>query len=187
MFITSIGVFGFLSKAHIEQTVKVGGSNDIQIATIQRQITRQQDIISDAETVLSQLDESVQTLIDAQRIRGSSGSIAVREAQKEERASLNDTITDAYARIEELSKDLLPLQKEQLSLEAEVGPLKYLAELVYGSADKTQLDQAVRWLIILLVFVMDPLAVLLTIAGLMSLKRDEIVHVHKPVDALIID
>lgn len=177
MLITSMGIFGYLSKAHIEQTVKVGGNNDIQIATLQRQIARQQDIIVDAETVLSQLDDSVQTLIDAQRIRGSSGSIAVREAQKEERASLNDTIADAYARIEELSKDLLPLQKEQLSLEAEVGPVKYIAEAVYG--ENYDVDTTIRMVILLLVGVFDPLAVVLLIVSTQAFKRDKLESVSK--------
>ena len=163
-----MGIFGFLSKAHLEHSISIGGNNEIQIDALERQIARQQDIINDAETVLSQLDAAVQTLIDAQRIRGSSGSIAVREAQKQERESLNNTIADAYGRIEQITQDLLPLQKQQLSIEVEVGPLKYIAELIYGDDANDHFDSAVRWVIILIVLVFDPLAVILLIAANMS-------------------
>jgi len=168
MVITSMGIFGFLSKAHLEHSISIGGNNEIQIDALERQIARQQDIINDAETVLSQLDAAVQTLIDAQRIRGTSGSIAVREMQKQERESLNNTIADAYGRIEQITQDLLPLQKQQLSIEVEVGPLKYIAELIYGDDANDHFDSAVRWVIILIVLVFDPLAVILLIAANMS-------------------
>ena len=136
VFITSMGIFGYLSKAHIEQSVKVGGNNEFQITNLERQIERQQSIIADAETVLSQLDSQVATLIEYDRIRGPSGSIAVRQSQSEERSLLNQTIDAAYIRIDGLQESLAPLQQEQLALEVEVGPLKYIAELVYGDEAK---------------------------------------------------
>lgn len=173
MFITSMGIFGYLSKAHIEQSVKVGGSNELQIDNIERQIRRQQGIISDAETVLTQLDQQVSVLIEYDRIRGPTGSIAVRESQSEERSLLNETVDAAYTRIEELQTNLAPLQQEKLELEVEVGPLKYIAELIYGKENaRDNFDVAVRGIIILLVVVFDPLAVMLLVVSTGAFKRD---------------
>lgn len=175
--ITSIGIFGFLSKAHIEQTVNAGGNNELQIEQLERRIAYQQTIITDAEVVLSQLDATVQTLIDYDRIRGESGSIAIRSSQAEEREGLNNKITDAYSVIEEFQTELMPLQKEYLSLQAEVGPLKYIAELIYGDEAQDHFDAAVRWIIILIVLVFDPLAILLVISANMTWmqRRGEVI------------
>ena len=172
MFITSMGIFGFLSKAHIDQTIGTG-DNTLQIELIDNKIAREQARIKDAETVLSQLDKSVQTLIDFDRIRGKDGAIAVRESQKEEREQLTTVVDEASDKIATLKQDKLVLSKEQLQLEAEVGPLKYIAEFIYdGQADKDLLEAAVRWVIITIIFVFDPLAVLLIIAANMTLNEN---------------
>lgn len=172
MFITSMGIFGYLSKAHIEQSVKIGGNNELQITNLERQIARQQSRIADSETVLTQLDSQVATLIEYDRIRGPSGSIAVRQSQQEERDLLNRTIDDAYSRIDSIQEELTPLQEKQLVLEVEVGPLKYIAELVYGDEARTYFDEAVRGVIILIIFVFDPLAIMLLIVSTGMFKRD---------------
>lgn len=165
MFITSMGIFGFLSKAHIEQTA-TAGDNSLQIELIDNRIAREQKRIQDADIVISQLDQAVQTLIDFDRIRGNDGAIAVREGQKAERESLNSIITEAQNNISSLQDERLTLSKAQVAIEAEVGPIKYIAEFIYGNeADKNMLEEAVRWVIIIIIFVFDPLAVLLLIAS----------------------
>ncbi len=175
MFITSMGIFGYLSKAHIEQSVKVGGNNELQITNLERQIGRQQSIIVDSETVLTQLDQQVAVLIEYDRIRGPSGSIAVRQNQSEERRLLNESIDAAYTRIEELQAEVTPLRQERLDLEVEIGPLKYIAEFVYGKENAADyFDVAVRWIIILLVVVFDPLAIMLLIVSTGAFKRDRL-------------
>ena len=176
MFITSMGIFGFLSKAHMDQTLTVG-DNSLLIERIDRKIDREKVKITDAETVVAQLDKTVQVLIDYDRIRGESGAIAVRESQNDERASLSNIIDQAYSKIDTLSVEKLELDKEQLELEAEVGPIKYIAAFIYGDElDKTLLERAVRWIIITIIFVFDPLAVLLIVAANMTLKE----AVNKP-------
>ena len=165
MFITSLGIFGFLSKAHLEHSIATGGTNELQITQLERQITRQQSTITDAERVLDQLDKAVETLISYDRIRGRGGSIAVRESQREERQGLNDQVEDAYESIEVLQTKLAPLQKERLEIEVEVGPLKYIAELIYGDEAEDYFDEAVRFVIILLIVTFDPLAVVLLLAA----------------------
>tara|TARA_B100000085_G_scaffold282851_1_gene312250 strand:+ start:426 stop:1475 length:1050 start_codon:yes stop_codon:yes gene_type:complete len=187
MLITSMGIFGFLSKAHLEHSISVGGTNELQISNLERQIARQQSIITDAETVLSQLDQQVAVLIEYDRIRGPTGSIAVRESQSEERGLLNETIDAAYIRIDGLQKDLTPLQQEKLAIEVEVGPLKYIAELIYGDQARDFFDEAVRWVIMLIVFVFDPLAVLLLIAANMTLTKPKSPKPLKEIDAVVVN
>jgi hypothetical protein len=165
MIITSLGIFGFLSKAHLEHSISIGGNNELRITQLEAQIARQQSIISDSETVLTQLDDQVATLIEYDRIRGPSGSIATRQAQAEERAMLNENIDAAYIRIEEIQTELSPLQEERLAIEVEVGPLKYIAELIYGNEAEDYFDEAVRIVIILLIVTFDPLAVVLLLAA----------------------
>ena len=168
--ITSMGIFGFLSKAHLEHSVSTG-DNSLQIARLDRRIETEQRRIADAETVLAQLDNTVQTLIDYDRIRGDDGAIATRENQAEEREQLNASIDSAIASIYALSEEKLVLDTEQLLIEVEVGPLLYVAEMIYGDTEKETLDKTVRFVIILLILVFDPLAILLVVAANMSLKE----------------
>ena len=165
MIITSLGIFGFLSKAHLEHSVSIGGTNEIQIENLERRIRYQQGIITDAETVLGQLDATVQTLLDYDRVRGKDGALAVRERQGEERESLNSKINDAYDSIEGLQVTLSPLLQDRLAIEVEVGPLKYIAELIYGDKSEDYFDEAVRAVILLLIVTFDPLAVVLLLAA----------------------
>jgi hypothetical protein len=168
--ITSMGIFGFLSKAHLEHSVSTG-DNSLQIARLDRRIETEQRRIADAETVLAQLDDTVQTLIDYDRIRGDDGAIATREIQAEERQQLNTFIDSAITSIDLLSEEKLVLDTEQLLIEVEVGPLLYVAEMIYGDTEKETLDKTVRFVIILLILVFDPLAILLVIAANMSIKE----------------
>lgn len=172
MFITSMGIFGFLSRAHIEQTVSTA-DNTVLIQQLDDKIERENKKIKDAETVVAQLDNTVKVLQDAQRLRGKDGAIAVREGQKEERASLQSVIDLSLKEIDKLQTERTTLAVEQTKLEAEVGPLKYIAELIYSETDKNQLEAAVRWVIIILVFVFDPLALLLLIAANIGMVKDK--------------
>lgn len=168
MFITSLGIFGFLSKAHIEQTT-TAGDNSLQIELLETQIQREQARIDNAQLAVDQLDSAVNTLIEFDRIRGNDGAIAVRENQRSERDSLNAIIDNAQTKIVSLEKEKIELSREQVILEAEVGPLKYIAEFVYGNeADQNILEEAVRWVIVTIIFVFDPLAILLLIASQLS-------------------
>jgi len=170
MLITSMGIFGYLSKAHIDQTLG-NGDNTIQIVELESQISNEQRRIDDAKLVTSQLDAAVQTLIKFDRIRGKDGAISVRESQRVERAALSGIISEASERIKQLRTSKNELAKEQLKFEAEVGPIRYVAEFIYGETNQQILEKAVRWVIITIIFVFDPLAVLLLIAANMSLSK----------------
>ena len=75
-------------------------------------------------------------------------------------------IKTANVEIDKLTEEKYTLEAEYRKLEAEVGPIKYIAELIYGEdVDRDILEKAVRWVIITIIFVFDPLAVLLLIAS----------------------
>jgi len=166
IFITSMGIFGFLSKAHLDQ-VQPTSSNNIKIELLDKQINQQQIIIDRSTKTLDSLDKALDTYIDMEYVtRG----LKEREKQKEERETLQTAINSASDKIGELIEQKSVLQLEQDKIEAEVGPIKYIAELIYGDEAKDHFDEAVRWVIIILIFVFDPLAVLLLIAANISLR-----------------
>ena len=174
IFITSMGIFGFLSKAHLDQVKPVSGNN-IKIELINKQIVQQETIIVRAQKTLDLLDKGLEVYIDKEYVtRG----LKERKKQEEERNILNNAINQASDKIAELTNEKASLQLEQDKIEAEVGPIKYIAELIYGDEAKQYFDHAVRIVILILIFVFDPLAVLLLIAANISLnqwrdKRDE--------------
>lgn len=172
MLLTSMGIFGFLSKAHLDQSLNTG-DNTLKIELIDNRIAREQKKIADTETVLKQLDGAVQALVDYDRIRGKDGAIAVRESQKDERTQLTAVIDDASDSISKLQEEKIVLDKEQLQLEAEVGPIKYIAAVIYGDEANTMLEEAVRIVILMIVGVFDPLAVLMIIAANWGFARRE--------------
>src|SRR6056300_1338255 len=160
IFITSMGIFGFLSKAHLDQVQPTTG-NALNIQVIDKQINQQQVIIDRAEKTLNSLDAALDKYIDMEYVtRG----LKERAKQKKERDTLQTSINNASDKIGELTEQKSVLQLEQDKIEAEVGPIKYIAELIYGDEAKDHFDEAVRWVIIVLIFVFDPLAVLLLIA-----------------------
>jgi hypothetical protein len=113
----------------------------------------------------------VQKLVNNDRIRGEDGAIAIRKVQKQERKELTDTIEKSMETISDYKMQMNELQKTQRQMEAEVGPLKYLAELIYGEDAKNHFESSVRAVIILLVCVFDPLAVVLLLAANVSLNN----------------
>lgn len=170
IFITSMGIFGFLSKAHLDQ-VQPTSSNNIKIELIDKQIDSQQNIIDRSQNTLDRLDAALDKYIDMEYVtRG----LKERAKQKEEREALNLAINNAIDEIAKLTEEKGTLQLEQDKIEAEVGPIKYIAELIYGDEAKDHFDKAVRWVIIVLIFVFDPLAVLLLIAANISLRSRKV-------------
>tara|TARA_E500000178_G_scaffold349537_1_gene406633 strand:+ start:5391 stop:7160 length:1770 start_codon:yes stop_codon:yes gene_type:complete len=262
--ITSMGIFGFLSKAHLEQNLasdtlvqRVDIINDkieSQTIYIERQkavitrsekaidrtgkdftqdITVQENIINSAYLRLQVLDADVKAYTDQGKGFWKGDNIAkgveLRKQQKPERDQLNAEIKEAKAKIEKYRNegriagdnnktsikeaeeniivaqnkidDLIierqPLEKKLINLEAEVGPVKYIAALAvdWGFSEEVNLSKAVRWVILIIIVVFDPLAVLLLIAANQSLVRrfpvkppkpQEIIDLEKPDDESII-
>lgn len=166
MIITSMGIFGYLSKAHMDQTVTVGDSS-AKVAILDEKILTEQDNIAANKRALQQMDAQVDQLLGRTTDdRGANRAVQVRKQQTKERKSIQADISAAQQRIAELQAERAPLAAETRKIEAEVGPVKYIAALIYGdNPDANLLERAVRWVIILLVLVFDPLALVLILAA----------------------
>ena len=192
MFITSMGIFGFLSKAHIDQTVPAG--NVIaQVEIIDQKIQTQTDLITSSRIVLKQMDEAVnQSLgrgaanvpanatpaqVQAAQVaaeRNTNAAAQLRRNQQKERETQQSVINKAQVEIQKLRDERAPVAAELRKVEAEVGPIKYIAEFIYNDrADKDILEAAVRWVIVTIIFVFDPLAILLIIAANMTFNENK--------------
>ena len=164
MFITSMGIFGYLSKAHIDQG---SGTSElyVKVERLDNRITSERKIIKRAETQLSALDSALDKYLELGAV---SKGLKKREDQEQERNALTNTINNAQGRIDKLLDEKSEYRLQINSFEVEVGPLKYISALVYGDEALDYIDTAVRAVILILVFVFDPLAVLLIIAANIS-------------------
>ena len=188
MLLTSLGIFGFLSKAHSDQGL-VSGDSSSKVAIIDERIKTQRENIDAARQALKQLDASVdQTMSRTTDERGATRSANLRRSQQKERDQLQNDITKAQVSITRLNEEREPLAADLRKVEAEVGPIKYIAALVYGdNPDANILERAVRWVIILIVVVFDPLALCLILAGNRELywaKLDQIKTVPEVVPSV---
>ena len=164
--ITSMGIFGFLSKAHMDQTL-VSGDVQAKIALYDEKIKIAKENIDANRRSLKQMDEAVdQTMGRSTTEQGADKAVQVRRSQARERTRLLADIEAEQKKITEFNEARAPIAAEIRKVEAEVGPIKYIAALIYGDdPDANLLERAVRWVIILLVFVFDPLALILVIAS----------------------
>ena len=164
MFITSMGIFGYLSKAHIDQG---SGTSElyVKVERLDNRIASERKIITRAEKQLSALDSALDKYLELGAV---SKGLKKREDQEQERNSLIDNINNAQGRIDKLLDEKSEYKLQINSFEVEVGPLKYISALVYGDEALDYIDTAVRAVILILVFVFDPLAVLLIIAANIS-------------------
>ena len=233
MFITSMGIFGFLSKAHIEQNLasdtvvqrieilenkilaeekyierqnetidRINNKDKNSNNRFDKDVAIEQKKIDDAYARLEVLDQDVEAFTSNNKGWGGTGRVkqglALKEKQAPERAILFEQIEKAQAKIDEIRSkndqsldkidlqiadveknitnannridsyilEIEPLKGDVMKLESEVGPIRYIAEFIYGEeADRNLLEEAVRWVIITIIFVFDPLAVLLLIAS----------------------
>jgi len=169
MFITSMGIFGFLSKAHTDQSL-VSGDVMSKIAVYDEKIKTEKENIDVARKAIKQLDEAVdQVMARSTDERGADKASQIRRAQQRERTALQRDITNAQSNIAKLQSERAPIAAEVRKVEAEVGPIKYIAKLIYGdNPDTNLLEKAVTWVIILIVAVFDPLAVIMILAAQMT-------------------
>jgi hypothetical protein len=171
MFLTSMGIFGFLSKAHSDQSL-VSGDVAAKIAVYDEKIKTSKENIDANRKALKQMDEAVdQVMGRSQDEKGADKAVAIRRGQAKERTRLLSEITAEQKAIAQLSEERAPIAAEVRKVEAEVGPIKYIAALIYGdNPDANLLESAVRWVIILIVAVFDPLALMLNLAALQSIR-----------------
>ena len=166
MLLTSMGIFGFLSKAHLDQAV-VSGDSTTKIAIYDEKIKSARDNIDTNRRALKQMDDAVDQLMSrTSDEQGATRAANLRRTQQAERNRLQAEIAREQTRIQQLSEERAPVAAEVRKVEAEVGPIKYIAALIYGdTADATMLERAVRFVIIMIVLVFDPLALTLILAA----------------------
>ena len=166
MLLTSMGIFGFLSKGHADQSI-VSGDSMSKVAIYDEKIKSERDNIDQAKRALEQMNSQVDQMMSrTDTDRGAERAVAIRKQQARERANLQAEITKSQKAIQKLQEERAPLAAEFRKVEAEVGPIKYIAALIYGdNPDQNLLEAAVRWVIILIVIVFDPLALCLILAA----------------------
>lgn len=187
MFITSMGTFGFLSRAHIEQQLNITTGDADKVAIIESQIQNKNSVIADYDKQLQQIDDALSKITEKGR-----GESSLQAADRQ-RKTRNELVAKKNAELQTLTvlkEEIIRVRSSIRKVEAEVGPLKYIAEALYGqqgNVDAFTLERAVRFVIILLVVVFDPLAVVLLIAANHGLSQTKRFTNIRESDILIID
>jgi hypothetical protein len=171
MLITSMGIFGFLSKAHSDQSL-VSGDVAARIAVYDEKIKIEKETIETDRKALKQMDEAVDQLMSRSADeQGADRSVHLRKTQSAERSRLLSEISESQKHITSLNDERAPIAAESRKVEAEVGPIRYIAAFVYDNTDPSILERAVTWVILILILVFDPLAVILLLASQYSFQQ----------------
>jgi hypothetical protein len=164
ILLTSMGTFGYLSRAHLATADSLQLSH-LQIQPLQDQIDFEQRKLKNAQTSLDTLDRFVNT-------SNPKDAVFIRARQKGERQRIDNQISDSTGKLETLNAKLLPLRTKEAITTSDIGPLKYIAEMIYGKSASDHFDEAVRFVIIFIVIVFDPLAIILLLAGNSGIAKE---------------
>jgi hypothetical protein len=187
MGITSMGIFGYLSKAHIEHSTSLSPLIEKEMI-YDAKIKIQKETIEANRKNLLQLDAAVdQVMARSTDERGAERSNQIRKAQQKERLRAADEITRAQTEIQKITEEKSPISLEIKKAESDLGPIKYVAEVVYETQDRDLIDKAVRLVIFVIIVVFDPLAILLLIAANQTYRKSikdkkQKVKVRKSID-----
>lgn len=168
MFITSMGVFGFLSKAHLEHSLTANADVTYQIETMDQRISAKKATIASFDTQILALDKTYDRYVELGSLTKGLEQKGLIDDQRSKLSGDRDVVQSELLALQEQRNRLSVEVKRQ---EVEVGPLKYIAELIYEDQSRDSFDKAVRMVILLLIVVFDPLAVMLLIAGNVSLIK----------------
>ena len=176
MAITSMGIFGYLSKAHIEHSTSLAPLLEKEFIYEEKIKTLKESIETNRKN-LTQLDAAVdQIMVRSADEKGAERSNQIRKAQQKERTRITDEIDGSQKAIQKIIEEKSPVSLEIRKAESDFGPIKYVAEVVYGTHDRDIIDKAVRLVIFIIIIVFDPLAILLLIAAnqtYRALKKEE--------------
>ena len=168
MLATSISVFGFLTKSHLEQGAATV-DNTAKVERLDQQIAREKSVIADDEKVISQLDNTINSYLGKDN---ADRAVVIRRSQAAQRKQLRADIDVSHKKIDGYSDEKFKLQSEVRALKLEVGPIRYISELFYSGGDETKnIESAVKLFTLLIVSTLDPLAVILLIAANHTLLR----------------
>ena len=178
MFITSMGIFGFLSKAHIEQNITIDSGVTDNVRIIISKIDTEKRFIEDLDKQIQQIDTALSKMTD----RGQAATaLKAADQQRKTRDSLVKRKDEHVKNISAFNEQRINFETQIRKLEAEVGPIKYISELIYQNAEKNDVEKSVRFVIIILVLVFDPLAIVLLIASNIGLrKKEQLININNP-------
>jgi len=176
MITNSLSAFGYLSRAHLESEARLSSTNSVEIVTVNSNLKFQQDTLSDVDLQIKAIDDSVHKLMDLKKVNS---SISASTAQKKSRDLLSSKREQVQKTIGELQTKQAILNNENKKAEIELGPLKYVAEMFYGSDDPALLEKAVRFVIMMIVMVFDPLAVALLVAANSGFSEKRLTNLSK--------
>ena len=183
--LTNIGMFGFLSKAHSTSSLETD-SVQLKLDAVNDKLKSVEFLITEQETRRQELQDVIDTMIANGNPRNAEKT---RNSQLSERQAIDSKLAELRQKRTDLKIEANGIQGTVMHLEADVGPIKYLAQLVYGEgANKSVMDKAIQILIIALVCVIDPLAIALVLAAswtrqFENAKKDEEI---KPVEPVIV-
>jgi hypothetical protein len=171
MIITSIGVFGFLSKAHSDQNL-VSGEVLSKISLYDEKIKTARENINANRKTLKLMDDAVdQVMARSSSETGADKAVALARSQLKERSRLQSEIQAEQKAIVAFNEERAPIAVQVRQVEAKVGPIKYIAALIYSdNPDANILEKAVTWVIMVIVGVFDPLAIIMLLAAQMSFQ-----------------
>ena len=184
MLITSMGIFGFLSKAHSDQSL-VSGDVTSRIAIYDEKIKTERENIEASRKALKQMDATIdETIARSKTDQGAVNANAMRQRQAKERTQIQADIAKSQKTIATLNEERAPIAAEIRKVEAEVGPLKYIAAFIYGETNETLLEKAVTWVIITIIVVFDPLAIIMLLAAQMTFgwRKEEPTPVEETIE-----
>jgi predicted nucleic acid-binding Zn-ribbon protein len=185
MLITSLGTYGFLAKAHLDQSVP-SGDIQAQVGLFDEKIATERANIDTARKALTQMDSAVdQLMARTDDDKGASKASNLRRSQARERSGFLNDIQVSQNKIQKLQEQRAPIASKARKVEADVGPIRYVAALIYGDkADSSNLEAAVRWVIIIIVLVFDPLAIVMLLAATTSIDWSRLNRAKKKLEKL---
>jgi len=190
MMITSMGIFGFLSKAHSDQSL-VSSNIASKIVVYDEKIKTERENIEANRKALKQMDATIdETIARSKGEQGAANANAMRQKQAKERTQIQSDIAKSQTVIAGLNDQRAPIAAEIRKVEAEVGPLKYIAGFIYGETSEGILERAVTWVIISIIVVFDPLAIIMLLAAQMTFgwrKKKEPEVVTAPIETAKIE
>lgn len=168
MMITSLGIFGFLSRAHLEQANPTTRLEE-QLKRIELRLNQKDVQIERLQNSKESIDNAFMKYLELGAV---TKGLQSRQDTEAERVELDRQISILEQEKDKLLDEKFEIQNTINAAEVEVGPIRYVASLVYDEVENDQLERAVRWIIILLILVFDPLAVVLIIAGNITLQQE---------------
>ena len=159
MIVTSLGIFGLLSKGHAEQ--------EMPVKIVEQRVASFDTQIEFSKAKIDNLQQRLETLNQAMKKYVELGAVSKGlDKTTEDSSALENQIQEELNKIQSLEEDKLRERLSIAGLEAELGPIKYVAVLL---GDDSNLETAVLIVIFIIIFCFDPLALLLVVLSVDSI------------------